>query len=161
MLRAGQLARAKGVLAELLAQAYRWRDPVALLGFGGAGSALVLAPGRALQDAGGALAPLAGGGGTPLGAALQDADALLRRHRQGQRWLWLLTDGRTREQPPRPAWADWLCVIDFDTARPPWAVPQRWPSPGRPTICARRMAGAEGAGRLCVVRWVFCLGRSA
>ncbi|WP_313077280.1 VWA domain-containing protein [Melaminivora sp.] len=119
MLCAGQLARAKGVLAELLAQAYRWRDPVALLGFGGAGSTLVLAPGRALQDAGRTLAPLGGGGGTPLTQALADADALLRRHRQGQRWLWLLTDGRTRERPARPRHADWLCVIDFDTARPP------------------------------------------
>ena len=118
MLRGGQLARAKGVLATLMAQAYRWRDPVALLGFGGAGSTLVQAPGRALADAGAALMPLAGGGGTPLAAALADADARLRRHRQGQRWLWLLTDGRTRELPVRPAHADWLCIVDFDSARP-------------------------------------------
>ncbi|PWW47676.1 magnesium chelatase subunit ChlD-like protein [Melaminivora alkalimesophila] len=119
MLRSGQLARAKGVLAQLLQQAYLWRDPVALVNFGGRGSALVRAPGRAPLRPEALVLPLDGGGGTPLAEALARADAVLRRHRHGPRWLWLLTDGRTRETPARPRHADGLWVIDFEHARPP------------------------------------------
>ncbi|MDO5290444.1 MAG: VWA domain-containing protein [Pseudomonadota bacterium] len=119
MLAAGRLARAKGVLAALMAQAYRWRDHVAVIGLDGQGVHLLRPPGRARHAAPRWLPPLGGGGGTPLAQALAQADALLRRHGSGPRWLWLLTDGRTRDIPPRPAHAQRLCLIDFDTARPP------------------------------------------
>ncbi|WP_313314530.1 vWA domain-containing protein [Pulveribacter sp.] len=116
----GQLARAKGAVHLLMQQAGRWRDQVALVVLDGTGAHLALAPQRALaQGFAGALAPLPGGGGTPLAAALQLADGVLARHSRGARWLWLLTDGRTRASPPRPAHAQQLHVIDFETARPP------------------------------------------
>lgn len=119
MLAAGKLARAKGVLAELMQQSYRWRDHVALISFGGHGASLYLPPRRAQPLPQRWLAPLGGGGGTPLAAALARANALLQAHTQGPRWLWLLTDGRTRETPPRPAHAQQLHVLDFEHAQPP------------------------------------------
>ena len=118
MLRQARLSQAKGVLAQLMQQAYRWRDRVALVGFSGQGSQLLIRPRRARPDASDWLAPLGGGGGTPLGAALQQADALLQQH-PGPGWLWLLTDGRSRETPARPVHAQQIYLLDFDTARPP------------------------------------------
>ena len=38
---------------------------------------------------------------------------------RGACWLWLLTDGRSREAPARPRHADQVCIIDFDDARVP------------------------------------------
>lgn len=119
MLAGGRLAQAKGLLGALIAQAYRWRDQVALISFGGHAATLRLPPRRAMPAASAWLAPIGGGGGTPLAQALAQADALLRRHPHGARWLWLLTDGRTRETPPRPAHAEHLHLVDFDHARPP------------------------------------------
>ncbi|GMV75339.1 MAG: hypothetical protein AMXMBFR78_22890 [Rubrivivax sp.] len=114
MLRAGRLAQAKGVLAELMKQAYRRRDRVALVHIQGGRAQLVLPPQRASALPQDALAPLAGGGGTPLAAALALADALLQRHAQGLRPLWLLSDGRSRETPPRPRAAGPFVLIDFE-----------------------------------------------
>lgn len=119
MLAQGRLALAKGVLAELMAQAYRWRDQVALLSFAGAGGVVRLPARRAMRDASAWVAPIGGGGGTPLTAALAQADELIRRHARGTCWLWLLTDGRSREAPARPKHADQVCIIDFDAARVP------------------------------------------
>lgn len=119
MLAASRLSRAKGVLAELLAQAYRWRDGIAIVSFAGSASTVRVPPGRARPVSDAWLAPIGGGGGTPLAHALMQANTLLAAHRSGMRWLWLLTDGRTRESPPRPAHADVLRVIDFDDARVP------------------------------------------
>lgn len=119
MVAGGQLAHAKGALAQLLAQAYRQRDRVALIGLGGSGIACWQAAGAASSRPENLLATIGGGGGTPLAAALARADALLARHAQGPRCLWLLTDGRTRELPPRPRHAEQLRVLDFDAARVP------------------------------------------
>ena len=62
--------------------------------------------------------PVGGGGGTPLGGRRSAAAQLLarcaRRKPAQQRWLWMLTDGRTRDQPARPLDADEVVIVDFE-----------------------------------------------
>lgn len=117
MATSGALARAKGVLLALMDEAYRHRDHVALVCFAGQQVQLRLPPRKAGAWNDEWVAPIAGGGGTPLAQGVDRAGQLLAQHcgtsaRQG--WLWLLTDARTREQPPRPASAHEACIIDFD-----------------------------------------------
>jgi magnesium chelatase subunit ChlD-like protein len=40
-----------------------------------------------------------------------------RRNPAQQRWLWLLTDGRTRERPEAPVHADVRIVVDCERQR--------------------------------------------
>lgn len=134
MRRHGRLALAKGHAAWLIEQAARTGDDVALLCFGGQGVELRLPPGRARAAGSMQVRLLGGGGGTPLAQALVQADRLLmraaRRHGPAETWLWLLTDGRTLEQPAAPLAAEHLVIVDFDDpARPlgrcaAWAA--RW-----------------------------------
>jgi magnesium chelatase subunit ChlD-like protein len=62
--------------------------------------------------------PVGGGGGTPLNEALAQAGRVLRtaarRHDAAVPWLWLLTDGRTLEQPAPPKAARHIVIVDFD-----------------------------------------------
>jgi magnesium chelatase subunit ChlD-like protein len=114
----GRLALAKGHAAFLIEQAARRGDDVALLRFGGQGVELLLKPGRARASCNQRLHPVGGGGGTPLAEALTQADRLLQRtlRKSGptECWLWLLTDGRTLEQPKAPLTAQHIVVVDFD-----------------------------------------------
>jgi magnesium chelatase subunit ChlD-like protein len=114
----GRLALAKGYAAYLIEQAARQGDDIALMRFGGQGWELVLPPCRARRAGGLRLRPLGGGGGTPLVQALAQADRLLQRAvRNGgcaERWLWLLTDGRTLEKPEPPKAAQHVVIVDFD-----------------------------------------------
>ncbi|MBC7436079.1 MAG: VWA domain-containing protein [Bdellovibrionales bacterium] len=130
----GRLALAKGHAAWLIEQAARAGDHVALLCFGGQGVELRLAPGRARAAGSAKVRPLGGGGGTPLAHALTQVDQVLRRaqHRDGafESWVWLLTDGRTTEQPVAPCSAAQIVIVDFDDPAHPigrcaaWAL--RW-----------------------------------
>ncbi|WP_294769658.1 VWA domain-containing protein [uncultured Rhodoferax sp.] len=117
----GRLALAKGHAAFMIEQAARQGDDVALLRFGGQGVELLLPPGRARLSGSQRLRPVGGGGGTPLAQALAQADALLQRsqRRSGplESWLWLLTDGRTLEQPQAPQAPQHLVIVDFDDTR--------------------------------------------
>lgn len=120
----GALARAKGVLLALMDEAYRRREQVALICFAGTQVELRLPPRKAAAWNDGWIAPIGGGGGTPLQAAVQRAGLLLERHcaagPDGQAcegWLWLLTDGRTREQPVRPQAARQAGIVDFESGR--------------------------------------------
>ncbi|WP_348523075.1 vWA domain-containing protein [Delftia sp. PS-11] len=117
----GALARAKGVLLALMDEAYRRREQVALICFAGARVELRLPPRKAAPWNDGWIAPIGGGGGTPLAAAVAQAQQLLARHcgpRSGcQGALWLLTDARTRELPARPAAAQEAAVVDFEAGR--------------------------------------------
>ena len=120
MATSGALARAKGVLLALMDEAYRHRDHVALVCFAGERVELRVAPRKAGAWNDAWVAPIAGGGGTPLARGVDRAAQVLEQAsgsgpRQG--WLWLLTDGRTREQPLRPASAQQACVVDFDAGR--------------------------------------------
>ena len=113
----GRLAQAKGVLLALMDEAYRRRDAVALLCFGGDTVELRVPPQRAAAWNDAWVAPIGGGGGTPLAAAVQQADALLMRQTGRMRWLWLLSDGRSTEAPPRPLSAERRIVVDFESGR--------------------------------------------
>ncbi|MDR0225554.1 MAG: VWA domain-containing protein [Burkholderiaceae bacterium] len=117
----GALARAKGVLLALMDEAYRRREQVALLCFAGTRVELRLPPRKAAAWNDDWIAPIGAGGGTPLSVAVAEAGQLLARHggpaRACEGWLWLLTDGRTRERPARPAAADQAAVVDFESGR--------------------------------------------
>lgn len=114
----GRLALAKGHAARMIEQAARQGDDVALLRFGGQGVELLLPPGRARASGSQRLRPVGGGGGTPLTDALAHADQLLQRAARTsgpqESWLWLLTDGRTLEQPQAPRMPQHLVIVDFD-----------------------------------------------
>lgn len=117
----GRLALAKGHAARLIEQAARAGDHVGLLCFGGNGVQLVLPPGPARAAGAARVRQCGGGGGTPLRQALAVANTLLaqaRRRSNGPAWLWLLTDGRTLEQPAAPKGADHAVVLDFDERSP-------------------------------------------
>ncbi|MGJ7506166.1 magnesium chelatase subunit D [Variovorax sp. GT1P44] len=90
-----RLAEAKGAVELLLADCYARRDSVSLIAFGGRGAEVLLPPTRSLARARRSLAGLAGGGGTPLAAAIDAtlalADAARRRGRTPVAVL--LTDG--------------------------------------------------------------------
>ncbi|MGJ7524673.1 vWA domain-containing protein [Variovorax sp. GB1P17] len=115
----GNLARAKGLLLALMQEAYQRRDHVALLCFAGDVVELRLSPRRASAWNDDWIAPIGAGGGTPLALGVERAEQLLVRSEARQRWLWLLTDGRTSENPARPEAADVACVVDFEAARIP------------------------------------------
>lgn len=114
----GRLALAKGHAAWLIEQATRVGDHVALLCFGGQGVELNLPPGPARASGSMKVRLLGGGGGTPLVHALAEADQVLlraqRRNGASGAWLWLLTDGRTVEQPTVPQSAAHVVIVDFD-----------------------------------------------
>ena len=119
MVTGGGLARAKGVLLDLFQEAYQRREHVALICFGGEGVQLRLPPCKASAWSNDWVAPIGGGGGTPLTQALQLADTLLATQNGSalQTWLWLMTDARTREQPPKPTHAETIRVLDFESGR--------------------------------------------
>jgi magnesium chelatase subunit ChlD-like protein len=135
MQRHGALARAKGWALQLIEHAARGGDAVAVLGFGGQGVQVLLAPQPARRAAGARLRQLGGGGGTPLAQALRQAEAWARggglRQRACAVNLWLLTDGRCPEVPhQRPAGLQALHIVDFDDPLAPrgqaWAWARRW-----------------------------------
>lgn len=116
MRRGGRLALAKGHATMLIEQAVRAGDEVGLLAFGGGGVELLVSPRRSGKPAAARVSALGGGGGTPLAEGLAQARRLLQRsgHRQFESWLWLLTDGRSLEQPPAPDEAQRVVIVDFD-----------------------------------------------
>jgi len=91
-----RLAEAKGAVEQLLAESYVRRDEVAVIAFRGPGAELLLPPTRSLVRARRALAGLPGGGGTPIAAALDAAEALVEQvqRRGATPSVVLLTDGR-------------------------------------------------------------------
>jgi magnesium chelatase subunit ChlD-like protein len=118
MLAGERLARAKGMLVALFDRAYRERSEIALVCFGGGRAEVRRQPGAAHWFNEHWVAPIGGGGGTPLALGLASAHTVLaraaRRRPSQKRWLWLLTDGRTNERPDAPAMADEIVVVDFE-----------------------------------------------
>ncbi len=121
MLAGERLATAKGLLLRLLERAYQQRAQVALICFAGSQAELRLAPTAARPWNEDWVRPIAGGGGTPLSSGMALAGELLtdsaRRQPAQQRWLWLLSDGRSSEQPAAPAAVDQLMVVDCEQQR--------------------------------------------
>ncbi|AMM17809.1 magnesium chelatase [Burkholderia sp. PAMC 28687] len=117
MLGGKRLALAKGLVVALFDRAYRERAEVALVCFGGATAEVRREPGAAHWWNDRWLAPIGGGGGTPLALGVRTgANVLLRAARRKpsqRRILWLLTDGRSAETPARPDSADQIVVVDF------------------------------------------------
>ena len=90
-----RLAEAKGAVEMMLAESYVRRDQVALIAFRGQAAETLLPPTRSLTRAKRSLTALPGGGGTPLAAAIEAAEALAHAAaRQGRTVsLVFLTDG--------------------------------------------------------------------
>lgn len=90
-----RLAEAKGAVELMLAESYVRRDQVAVIAFRGKGAEVLLPPTRSLTRAKRSLAALPGGGGTPLAAAIDAAEAAAHAAtRQGRSvTLVFLTDG--------------------------------------------------------------------
>ncbi|WP_420291542.1 VWA domain-containing protein [Burkholderia thailandensis] len=120
MLSHERLALAKGLIVAYFDQAARERAETALVCFGGNGAARRFGPAVPRWWNARWLEPVDGGGGTPLADGIATAAQLLaraaRREPGKQRWLWVLSDGRTREMPARPAAADHVVFVDFDDA---------------------------------------------
>jgi magnesium chelatase subunit D len=90
-----RLAEAKGAVELLLADCYIRRDQVAVIAFRGRAAEVLLPPTRSLVRAKRSLAELAGGGGTPLAAAIEIAALLAdQSRRRGETpTIVMLTDG--------------------------------------------------------------------
>ncbi|QTD91440.1 vWA domain-containing protein [Burkholderia anthina] len=122
MLSHDRLALAKGLIVAYFDQAARERMQTALICFGGDGAARRFGPAVPRWWNARWLEPVVGGGGTPLADGIAAAAQLLARDARRapapdkQRWLWVLSDGRTRETPPKPAAADHVVFVDFDDA---------------------------------------------
>jgi magnesium chelatase subunit D len=97
-----RLARVKGALIALLADAYARRDRVAVIAFRDSAAELLLAPGAPIERAAAAIRALPTGGRTPLAAGLDAATRLLRREalREPDRRAIaiVLTDGRVADR---------------------------------------------------------------
>jgi magnesium chelatase subunit ChlD-like protein len=120
MLAGAGLALAKGLLIALFDRASAARAEAALICFGGAGADVRFGPAVPRWWNERWLRPVGGGGGTPMTAGIRRAAQLLehsaREKPAQQRWLWILTDGRTRDEPPRPRDADEVVFVDFERA---------------------------------------------
>lgn len=115
MLRGEKLAWAKGCLLALTEQFYRDRDDLAVIGFAGEQAQWLQKPAKAAAFNAAWIAPLQGGGATPIQSAVQAVEGVLRRCPPGTRaTVWLLTDGRFDPLPTRPAHAEHCHIIDFE-----------------------------------------------
>ncbi len=98
-LRGGALSAAKGVVHNMILQAYRKRARVGLLTFSGLGINMIKPIGKVARNT---VKPdlngIAGGGGTPLLEAWRRSVEILRQHKQSHEGvelkLFMLTDGR-------------------------------------------------------------------
>ncbi len=118
MLAGRRLAQAKGLLVALFERIGQARDEVALVCFGGNRADTRFGPAIPRWWNERWLMPVGAGGGTPLLQGMRHARALLaraeRRNSSQQRWLWVLTDGRSTGLPERPSEADRTFVVDFE-----------------------------------------------
>lgn len=95
MVDSGAFSRAKGLLLQWLRWAYLRRECVALLCFGAGQTRWLLQPKRAPRWNEDLIAPLLGGGGTPLAAALQAGWDMAAQQPQRQSCLWVISDFRS------------------------------------------------------------------
>jgi magnesium chelatase subunit ChlD-like protein len=121
MMAGERLALAKGILVALFDRARAAGCEVALVCFGGNRADVRFGPAVPRWWSERWIAPVGGGGGTPLTLGIETAEALLeraaRRQREQQRWLWVLTDGRVGVTPPKPQAVDRIVVVDLEQDR--------------------------------------------
>lgn len=125
MLAAKQLALAQGALRHLHQRAYQQRARITLITYAGNTASVRVPPTRARSVKALTIdnwpTAMPAGGGTPLTQGVATADNLLaahkRRHPERQCWLWLLSDGRSNELPPRPTHADVVQIVDCERQR--------------------------------------------
>lgn len=121
----GRLARTAGLLRQLLQLVYQQRGQVAIVSFAGERATTRVYPTAARPVTSRVvyewLHSIDTGGGTPFADGVDTVERLLRQAAQREparkRWLWVLTDGRTRERPGFPAHADVRVVIDCEAGR--------------------------------------------
>ncbi|VVE71941.1 magnesium chelatase [Pandoraea captiosa] len=115
------LAQAKGWLLDSFDRLARERAEAALIRFGGDRAEVLYGPAVPRWWNERWIEPIGGGGGTPLPAGVASAAHVLDRAKRRQasqiRVLWVLTDGRVREIPPKPDAADRVVVIDCEPRR--------------------------------------------
>lgn len=120
MLAGRNLALAKGLLQQWAQQIYRQRAHLCVIGFGGGDVRVLQTPRKAARINEHWITPIRGGGGTPVVQGLHQADQILAQARNKNprlhTALWLLTDGRFPDLPPRPHHADTCAVVDFENA---------------------------------------------
>ena len=120
MLAGRNLALAKGLLLAWAEHIYQQRAYLCVIGFGGSEARVLQAPRKAARINTHWIAPISGGGGTPLLKGLALAERMLAQARKKNprqfTSLWLLTDGRFPYLPPRPLHADTCAVVDFENA---------------------------------------------
>lgn len=118
MMSGQRLALAKGILIALFDQARATRAQVALVCFSANRADVRFGPAVPRWWNERWIAPVGGGGGTPLTLGVETAAALLERasrRRPGQqRCLWILSDGRSSGSPIRPASADYVAFVDVE-----------------------------------------------
>lgn len=120
-----QLALAQGTLQHLHRRAYQQRAQIALITYAGDTAVVRIHPTAArpfnATQMHNWLPVLQAGGATPLTVGVATADALFARQRHlepnQQCWLWLLSDGRSKELPERPLHADVVQIIDCEQQR--------------------------------------------
>lgn len=113
MLRGQRLSKAKGLLQAWVDHCYQRRESLTLIGFSGQGAYVLKAPGKAVAFNHAWISAITGGGVTPIQAALALAERLLAKHKEPIA-LWLLSDVRFSQLPPRPSFAAQTTLIDFD-----------------------------------------------
>ncbi|ARU04172.1 hypothetical protein CCO03_05310 [Comamonas serinivorans] len=123
MVQSGALALAKGLGIALMDEAYRARRDVGLIRFGGQHAGVEVWPQQSGWFNGDWVEPLTGGGGTPLQAAVDLAQAVVQQARPAVCCLWLLSDGRVHERPAAPQGCDVIHVLDVDQAPPHRRLP--------------------------------------
>jgi len=118
MVASGALTHAKGLLMPWLRRLRRQDTEVVVIGFGGSGVQLRFGPAVPRGWNARWLAPIPGGGGTPLGRGVDAAEAYGRHGVAGSRApangrvdFVLLTDGRSDEQPARPPGFDSVDIV--------------------------------------------------
>ncbi len=118
MLRGQKLAWAKGCLLALSGQFYRRREHLCVIGFSGSKAKLLQVPGKVTAFNEAWIAPLQGGGGTPIASAMELANALLGKYKAQKSSamvsVWLLTDGRFDPLPARPDGVDVCQIVDLE-----------------------------------------------
>lgn len=120
MLTNERLAWVKGMLVSWSKQIYLDRDWLLVVGFTGSGARVLHGPTKAQPVNIDWIAPITGGGGTPLVAGLDLANQTLRNFRAQKApshvSLWLISDMRFSALPNRPDFADDCTLIDCESA---------------------------------------------